>query len=76
MVVGDAVARPLADALAAARAADPDALRLPRLQLIASGGAVLSPTVKDQLRVAPARRRCPRQLRLVGDRQPGSAAGR
>ena len=50
MVVGDAVARPLADALAAARAADPDALGLPRLQLIASGGAVLSPTVKDQLR--------------------------
>ncbi len=50
MVVGDAVARPLADALAAARAADPSALALPRLQLIASGGAVLSPSVKAQLR--------------------------
>jgi acyl-CoA synthetase (AMP-forming)/AMP-acid ligase II len=49
MVVGDAVARPLADALAVARAADPDALWLPRLQLIASGGAVLSPAVRAQL---------------------------
>jgi acyl-CoA synthetase (AMP-forming)/AMP-acid ligase II len=50
MVVGDAVARPLADALAAARAADPAALPLPSLQLIASGGAVLSPAVKALLR--------------------------
>jgi fatty-acyl-CoA synthase len=50
MVVGDAVARPLADALAAARAADADALPLPALQVIASGGAVLSPSVKDELR--------------------------
>ena len=50
MVVGDAVARPLADALGAARAVDPSALPLPRLQLIASGGAILSPAVKDQLR--------------------------
>ena len=50
MVVGDAVARPLADALGAARAVDPAALPLPRLQLIASGGAILSPAVKDQLR--------------------------
>jgi 3-oxocholest-4-en-26-oate---CoA ligase len=50
MVVGDAVARPLADALATARAADPTTLPLPRLQLIASGGAVLSPAVKEQLR--------------------------
>ena len=50
MVVGDAVARPLADALGAARAVDPSGLPLPRLQLIASGGAILSPAVKDQLR--------------------------
>jgi fatty-acyl-CoA synthase len=50
MVVGDAVARPLADALAAARAADPEALPLPTLQLVASGGAVLSPAVKAELR--------------------------
>ena len=50
MVVGDAVARPLADALAAARDGDPDALPLSHLQLVASGGAVLSPAVKAQLR--------------------------
>jgi fatty-acyl-CoA synthase len=50
MVVGDAVARPLADALASARAADPTALPLPTLQLVASGGAVLSPAVKAELR--------------------------
>ena len=50
MVVGDAVARPLADALGAARAVDPSALPLNRLQLIASGGAILSPAVKEQLR--------------------------
>jgi fatty-acyl-CoA synthase len=50
MVVGDAVARPLADALARARAEDPGALPLARLQLVASGGAVLSPAVKAQLR--------------------------
>jgi acyl-CoA synthetase (AMP-forming)/AMP-acid ligase II len=50
MLVGDAVARPLADALAAARDADPAALPLRSLQVIASGGAVLSPSVKDELR--------------------------
>jgi acyl-CoA synthetase (AMP-forming)/AMP-acid ligase II len=50
MVVGDAVARPLADALAAARATDPAALPLGSLQLVASGGAVLSPAVKAELR--------------------------
>jgi acyl-CoA synthetase (AMP-forming)/AMP-acid ligase II len=50
MVVGDAVARPLADALAAARVADPAVLPLPALQLVASGGAILSPAVKADLR--------------------------
>jgi len=50
MVVGDSVARPLADALIAARATDPAAFPLPRLQLVASGGAVLSPAVKAELR--------------------------
>ncbi len=47
MVIGDATARPLADALAAA----PDgAYDLGGLQVIASGGAILSPSVKAQLR--------------------------
>ncbi len=50
MVVGDAVARPLADALRAAHADDPTSLPLESLQVVASGGAVLSPAVKAQLR--------------------------
>jgi acyl-CoA synthetase (AMP-forming)/AMP-acid ligase II len=47
--VGDAVARPLADALALARASDASSLPLASLQLVASGGAVLSPAVKSEL---------------------------
>jgi len=50
MLIGDATARPLADALAAARAIDPGAYDLSALQVIASGGAVLSASVKAQLR--------------------------
>jgi acyl-CoA synthetase (AMP-forming)/AMP-acid ligase II len=46
MLIGDATARPLADALGADRAA----FDLGALQVIASGGAVMSPSVKDQLR--------------------------
>jgi 3-oxocholest-4-en-26-oate---CoA ligase len=46
MLIGDATARPLADALAA----DRTAYDLDALQVIASGGAILSPTVKEQLR--------------------------
>ncbi len=46
MLIGDATARPLADELAAA----PAAYDLSSLQVIASGGAILSPTVKDHLR--------------------------
>jgi acyl-CoA synthetase (AMP-forming)/AMP-acid ligase II len=45
MLIGDATARPLADALAA----DPDAYDLSALQVIASGGAIMSPAVKRQL---------------------------
>ncbi len=45
MVIGDATARPLADTLAAA----PDRFDLRALQVIASGGAILSPSVKAQL---------------------------
>ena len=72
MVVGDAVARPLADALGAARAVDPAALPLPRLQLIASGGAILSPAVKDQLRALLPERR--RSSTASGRRRPGARA--
>jgi len=50
MLIGDATARPLADALADARALDPGAFDLSALQVIASGGAVLSASVKGKLR--------------------------
>ncbi len=46
VVVGDAMARPLADALAAAR----NAFDLSSLLVVASGGAILSPAVRDALR--------------------------
>jgi acyl-CoA synthetase (AMP-forming)/AMP-acid ligase II len=46
MVIGDATARPMADALAR----DPQAFDLGALQVIASGGAILSPAVKALLR--------------------------
>ena len=45
MLIGDATARPLADALSA----EPDRWDLSALQVIASGGAVLSAGVKAQL---------------------------
>lgn len=45
MIIGDATARPLADALER----EPDAFDLSRLQVIASGGAILSPAVKAML---------------------------
>jgi len=50
MVIGDATARPLADALGRLRADDPAACDLSSLQVIASGGAVLSASVKAELR--------------------------
>jgi acyl-CoA synthetase (AMP-forming)/AMP-acid ligase II len=46
VLVGDAMARPLADAIAAARGA----FDLSSLFVVASGGAILSPTVRDALR--------------------------
>jgi 3-oxocholest-4-en-26-oate---CoA ligase len=46
MLIGDATARPLADALAER----PEAYDLSALQVIASGGAVLSSAVREQLR--------------------------
>ena len=51
MLIGDATARPLADALAidAPAAGGPGAFDLRSLQVIASGGAILSPAVKAQL---------------------------
>lgn len=45
VIVGDAFARPLADALAA----EPDRWDLSALVAVVSGGAVLSPTVREQL---------------------------
>jgi acyl-CoA synthetase (AMP-forming)/AMP-acid ligase II len=50
MVIGDATARPMADALAAAAGDDPNPFDLSALQVIASGGAILSPAVKALLR--------------------------
>jgi acyl-CoA synthetase (AMP-forming)/AMP-acid ligase II len=51
VIVGDAFARPLADALAAA---GPERWPLDHLTAILSGGAILSPTVKaDLLRLLP-----------------------
>jgi acyl-CoA synthetase (AMP-forming)/AMP-acid ligase II len=47
MLIGDATARPLADALAT----DPSRFDLSALQVIASGGAIMSPGVKEQLRM-------------------------
>jgi acyl-CoA synthetase (AMP-forming)/AMP-acid ligase II len=46
MLIGDATARPLADALDGA----PDRYDLSALQVVASGGAILSPAVRDHLR--------------------------
>jgi acyl-CoA synthetase (AMP-forming)/AMP-acid ligase II len=45
MLIGDATARPLADALEAV----PDEFDLSALQVLASGGAILSSAVKEQL---------------------------
>jgi acyl-CoA synthetase (AMP-forming)/AMP-acid ligase II len=45
MLIGDATARPLADELAT----HPERYDLSALQVIASGGAIMSPAVKDQL---------------------------
>ena len=77
MLIGDATARPLADALAADRAR-PDGGRfdLSALQVIASGGAVLSASVKDQLRSAAARHQGGRHVRRLRDRRSGPAAAR
>jgi acyl-CoA synthetase (AMP-forming)/AMP-acid ligase II len=47
VIVGDAFARPLVDALAAGGGAD--AYDLSRLSVVLSGGAILSPSVKDAL---------------------------
>ena len=47
VLVGDAMARPLADAMAEAR----QAFDLSSLFVVASGGAILSPSVRDALRV-------------------------
>jgi 3-oxocholest-4-en-26-oate---CoA ligase len=52
MLIGDATARPIADVVAADRARpDGPVHDLSALQVVASGGAVFSTSVKDQLRV-------------------------
>jgi acyl-CoA synthetase (AMP-forming)/AMP-acid ligase II len=51
MAIGDAIARPLADELAAERSSE-SRWPLTALRVVASGGAVLSPTVRDALRSA------------------------
>ena len=65
MVVGDAMARPLADALAA----PDDDSTCRRVFVVGSGGAILSTAIREELR-----RRLPNvishgQLRRVGDRR-------
>ena len=64
VVVGDAMARPLLDVLAA----DPDRYDLSSLMAVGSGGAVLSPSTKAQLaRLLPGR--------VVADRFGSSETG-
>ena len=73
VIVGDAFARPLLDAL---DRAEGRALDLSCLHVVLSGGAILSPTLKrafvERLPGAAGRRR----LRRVGDRRPGPVGRR
>ena len=61
MLIGDATARPLVDALAA----EPDRWDLSHLQVVASGGAVLSSAVTQRWRCAGRRRGRARHLRRL-----------
>ena len=70
MVIGDAVARPIADALAA----EPGRWDLSALQVVASGGAVLSPAVGRPAAGAAARREGRRHLRRLRDGRAGAPA--
>ncbi len=78
MVVGDAMARPLADAIAA----PDDDYDLSSVFVVGSGGAILSKAIREELQRLLAERRSHGQLRRVGDRARGhgdstsSAAGR
>ena len=65
VIVGDAFARPLADALAA----EPDRWDLSRLLSIVSGGALLSATVRQELLAPPAVDRGGRRVRHLRDRR-------
>ena len=68
VIVGDAFARPLVEALDTDAGA---ALDLSSLRVLLSGGAILSPAVKQALvETAPGRARR-RRLRRVGDRRSG-----
>ena len=68
VLVGDAMARPLADALAEAR----KAFDLASLFVVASGGAILQPDGPRRAPGPPARPAGDRRLRLLGDRRDGN----
>ena len=65
MVVGDAMGRPLAEALAAPGATYDTSSVI----IVGSGGAILSPPVKEQLRAQLPNAMVDRQLRRVRDRR-------
>ena len=73
VIVGDAFARPLVEALDTPEAATLD---LSSLRVLLSGGAILSPSVKQALVEPPARRARRRRLRRVGDRRSGPVGER
>ncbi len=68
VLIGDGMARPFADALRSMRQ-DGSAPDLSSVAAIASGGAILSPTVKQELERAPAGRAHRRRLRCLRDRR-------
>ena len=72
-LVGDAMARPLAEALASA---PPGTYDTSTLAVIGSGGAMLSATVKDELRKQLPERHHHGQIRIERERRPGSGRGR
>ena len=67
VIVGDAFARPLVEAL---DRLDPP-LDVSPLTVVLSGGAILSPSVKADVGRAASRHDAHRRLRRVGDRRPG-----
>ncbi len=72
-LVGDAMARPLADALATAA---PGTYDTSTLAVVGSGGAMLTSTVKDELKRQLPERHDHGPLRLQRERGPGGGRGR